>query len=138
MRAGPKPKPPSMKTLAGTFQPCRDAGRVELIAPARIPIAPDWLTEGGREQWLDLSAITTELGTASAADSAALATLANLQGALAECWAGGFMPPTTALVEFRRLSEMFGIAGVKSRVVKTARPGAENPFEALRRGNRDD
>jgi hypothetical protein len=54
-----------------------------------------------------------------------------------KCWRTGEAPPVTALIEVRRLQELFGIAGARSRLqVKGAGAagGGGNPF--LRNGAR--
>jgi hypothetical protein len=53
MQRGPKPQLPATKLDKGTYQPCRDANRVELIAPDALPQRPDWLTAAGEEVWMD-------------------------------------------------------------------------------------
>ena len=75
---------------------------------------------------------------ASEVDSALLGTLANLQGALAAAWRAGGVPPIAAIAEHRRLCELFGIAGARSRlVVVKPRTGSDpNPFS--RNGRRGD
>ena len=53
MQRGPKPQLPATKLDKGTYQPCRDANRVEIIAPDALPQKPDWLTAAGEEVWMD-------------------------------------------------------------------------------------
>jgi hypothetical protein len=119
----------SEKRARGTLRPCREAGIVEIAAPDRLPLMPAWLTAEGEVEWADLLPRVAAL--ASEVDSALLGQLANLQGAMATCWRGGEVPPAAYLSEHRRLSELFGIAGARSRLVVGAGKGSEaNPFLA--------
>jgi len=52
-------------------------------------------------------------------DSDLLATLANLIAATAACWGAGGVPPAAHMAELRRLCEIFGLAGLASRVSVT-------------------
>jgi hypothetical protein len=66
-------------------------------------------------------------------DSLLWAYYCNLAGAVATAWRCGQPPPNSYGVELRRLSELFGIAGPKSRV---GAPGAvrkePNPFDRFK------
>ncbi len=137
MNRGRKPLSPSEKQARGTFQPVRDERKVEVVEPNALPSQPTWLTAEGEEIWQDdlgrviASRIVTER------DSTAFGNYCNLQGMIVQCWKKGEAPPITALVEARRLQEVFGIAGARSRLqVKGAGApeGAGNPF--LRNGAR--
>jgi hypothetical protein len=114
------------KRARGTLRPCREVGIVEIAAPDRLPMMPSWLTAEGEAEWADLLPRVAPL--ASEVDSSALGMLANLQGALAACWRSGEVPPITAIAEHRRLSELFGIAGARSRLVVGAAKSVSNPF----------
>jgi hypothetical protein len=103
----------------------------ELIEPQTMPVRPDSLTPGGSEMWTDLiEHVAGPLATAR--DSMLFSQLCNLAAAINEAWASGAAPPATYMSELRRLSELFGIAGVKSRIgrVVAAEPKS-NPFAAL-------
>jgi hypothetical protein len=129
MKRGPKPELPSTKLARGTFQECRDGGRFEDAEPAAVPMQPDWLTDAGKEVWLDdLSrVIATKLVTER--DSTMFANYCNLQGAINLCWRSNEVPPAAHLTESRKLAEQFGILGRKSRS-QAASPDGEtkNPF----------
>jgi hypothetical protein len=60
-------------------------------------------------------------------DSALFGVLCNLQGNLAACWASGDVPPAAHLGEFRRLCELFGLAGARSRLTVAAERNEINP-----------
>ena len=131
MNRGRKPEPPSTKLARGTYQPCRDGFRVELVEPNAMPIQPDWLTEAGGEVWRDDIGRVSGRSLVTEADSTMFASYCNLQGACTLAWRTGAVPPAAHLMEVRKLAELFGIAGGKSRV-KTGGDGpkSSNPFAA--------
>ena len=129
MKGGHKPQTPAAKRARSTYRRDRDGQRFEVVTPAALPIQPDWLTEAGRDQWLDNIGRVSSTHLATETDSAMFATFCNVMGALSLCWRSGEVPPAAHLVEARRLAELFGLAGPKSRV--GAPPGAtkeSNPF----------
>lgn len=114
MQPGPKAQLPSEKKAKGTYQPVRDSGRVEIIEPMSTPRQPDWLTAEAQEVWLDdvgRSKLVTE------SDSYLFANYCTLQGAIVKAIrSGGEMPPMAAFAEVRKMQELLGIAGARSRV----------------------
>lgn len=129
MKRGPKPELPSTKLARGTFQPCRDAGKVELVAPEALPRRPDWLTAAGEEVWADDLGRVCEGRLVSERDSTMFANYCNLQGAINMAWRAGEVPPAAHLTEARKMAEQFGIFGGKSRVQAKAGEGETgNPF----------
>ena len=128
MKRGSKPKLPGEKLAAGTYQPCRDAGVVEIREPgAELPQAPDTLTAAGRAVWADLIEHVAATKLATNADALMLGNLCNLQGAINKSWEDGLCPPMTALVEARRYAEQFGLFGARSRLAKMVVPAAGEP-----------
>jgi hypothetical protein len=137
MKRGPKRLTPAEKEARGTARPHRDGDLIEVVEPNALPQQPAWLTAEGEEIWQDdlgrviASRIVTER------DSTAFGNYCNLQGMIVRCWRKGEAPPITALVEARRLQEVFGIAGARSRIQSKgggAPGGSGNPF--LRNGAR--
>lgn len=129
MKSGRKPSAPSTKLARGTYRPSRDGSRIEVTASEDLPQAPHWLTAGGRDVWLDLVSRVERTRAACELDSDLLATLANLIAATGACWGSGAVPPAAHLAELRRLSELFGLAGVASRVsIATPAPSFGNTF----------
>lgn len=129
MKRGPKPELPSQKLARGTLQPCRDAGKIELVEADTLPQKPDWLTAAGEEVWLD------DLGRVSVGrlvterDSTMFANYCNLQGAINMAWGSGEVPPAAHLMEARKMAEQFGIFGAKSRMKVGGDGGkSSNPF----------
>ncbi len=132
MKRGPKPESQQTKEHRGTNQPCRFNGQSMGVAdPAALPEKPDWLTAAGEVIWSDdINRVATNR-MATANDSSMFATYCNLQGAIMLCWQSDEVPPAAHLVEARRLAEMFGLCGAKSRnVAGNGGGGGEksNPF----------
>lgn len=119
---------PTEKRQRGTYQRCRDAAVVEITAPDALPMMPDWLTAQGQAAWFESIGRVAGGRLVSEADSALFAVLCNLQGNLAACWAAGEVPPAAHLGEFRRLCELFGIAGARSRLTVGTVRDEPNPF----------
>jgi hypothetical protein len=135
MKRGPKPDIPSMKLARGTFRPHRDGAVVEMVEPTALPMQPEWLTEGGRDVWLDEIGRVSSVRLATERDSMMFANYCNLQGAIIQAWQAGEVPPAAVLIEVRKLAEQFGLFGVKSRVkVAAAEDRPSNPFSRNGRG----
>lgn len=132
MKGGHKPQPPSEKRARGTFRPDRDGGKIEVVIPTALPVQPTWLTEAGQQEWLDLIGRVASTRLATEIDSALLGTLANLLGAMAQAWQSDSAPPASYITEARRLAELFGLAGAKSRVGAPAPRADVNPFMRTR------
>jgi phage terminase small subunit len=124
MQRGPKAQLPSEKRAKGTFQKSRDGNKVEIIERMSTPQQPDWLTSEAQEVWLD------DIGRvklATEADTTLFANYCSLQGALVKAIRqGGEMPPISAFTEVRKMQEVLGIGGARSRVgiaPEEGRPG---------------
>jgi len=129
MKRGRKPELPSTKIGRGTYQPCRDAGKVEIIEPDALPMRPEWLTASGEEVWLDDVGRVTAGRMASERDSTMFANYCNLQGAIVQAWRAGEVPPAAYLSEARKMAEQFGLFGARSRLqMPGGDDGAGNPF----------
>ena len=134
MKRGTKPLAVTEKTARGTFQPARDAQTVQILQPTALPQQPDWLTEEGKNVWLDNIGRVSSVHGAVEVDTDLFANFCNLQGANVMVWRTGQVPPITALMEARKMMEMLRIAGPSSRVVKVADgpKAAGNPFAKAR------
>jgi phage terminase small subunit len=125
----------------GTYQACRDANRVEVIAPDSMPQRPVWLTAAGEEVWMDVIGSIAQMKMASEADAAMFGNYCNLQGCIIMAWrklASGdpeaTAPPIVAINRVTKMQEYFGIAGAKSRVLKMDKGGPSgNPFDKFKR-----
>jgi hypothetical protein len=147
----------STKVERGTVRPYRDlppglaiagggneGGDDGFISPNELPKRPDWLTPAGEEVWMDDIGRVAAGRLSGEADATMFGNYCNLQGAIIQAWRalakgvpGAKAPPPTALSEVRKLQEMLGIAGVKSRIVKGAPTGggsqaSGNPFRNYR------
>ena len=98
MKRGPKAQLPSEKMAKGTYQKCRDAGRVEVIEPLALPHQPDWLTAEAVEVWLD-DIGRVKLATES--DSTLFANYCTLQGGILKAVRANEMPPIGIWDELR-------------------------------------
>jgi hypothetical protein len=109
---------------------------VELVEPEGSHAQPPdgFLTTEGELAWLD---VAENAVAASARDGLALATLANLIGSLRACWSSGAVPPSAHLAEARRLLELFGMAGPKSRLLVPPERPEPNPFARNGRRSRE-
>lgn len=138
MNRGRKAEPPSQKAARGTIQPCRDAGRTEVIVAGSPPVQPEYLSPEAIDVWQE------ELGRVMATgvveiDSSLFARYCSLEALIRKAFrAGGEAPPAAYLTEARRMAELLGIAGRKSRVGKVADdPTKEvNPFRRNGHGAR--
>jgi hypothetical protein len=130
MQRGRKPDLPSVKRRRGTFRADRDAGRFEIVVPSDPPIMPSWLTEAGKSAWLDNVGRVMQSGLCTELDSDLFANYCNLIGAIGQAWAAGEVPPSWAIGEARRLGELLGLAGARSRLLRHGGAPADpnNPF----------
>jgi hypothetical protein len=136
MKRGRKPDLPSVKAARGTFQPCRDAGKVEVIEPVGRMLQPDWLTAAGEEVWMDDIGRVSHGRLVTERDTTMFANYCNLQGAINMAWRAGEVPPAAHLMEARKMAEQFGIFGAKSRV-KVGDDGGQSSNPFTRNGRRD-
>ncbi len=127
-RGGHKPGLPSEKMARGTYRPDRHGNIVELVEPDSMPARPDWLTPEGEEVWMD------DIGRVSAhrlvgeKDATVFGSYCNLMGAMIKAWRAGECPPIAAIAEARKMAELFGIAGARSRLKVAAQAETTNPF----------
>ena len=128
MKRGPKSVAPSTKVARGTRRRDRDANIVEITTTRALPMQPEWLTEAGREAWLDNVARAYSAERATELDSALFGTFCNLLGACSLAWRAGEVPPSSAIAELRRFGELFGLAGSSSRLVDGGGERRDNPF----------
>jgi phage terminase small subunit len=134
MQRGPKRQLPSEKRARGTFQPVRDANTIEIIEPNAMPQMPDWLSAEAQEIWLEDLGRVTANRLVTEKDTTAFANYCALQALIVQCFRKGEAPAITALAEVRKLQELFGIGGAKSRLQVKSAGGSGNPFK--RNGSR--
>ena len=137
MRRGPKPELPWVKASSGTFRPHRDRFKVEVLTSCTLPVKPDWLTATGDLIWHDNIARAATIGITEH-DSVVFAIFCNLTGEIAQAMRAGKMVSIAAQTEVRRLAELLGLAGPKSRVIVKNPPPETglNPFARRRQPSR--
>lgn len=136
MKRGAKPLPREVKIARGTLQPCRDAGPgYEIVSRGEPPIAPDYLKPEAQEVWIEEIGRVMAFGV-SEKDSSLFARYCATEALARKAFLAGEPPPAAYLTELRRMAELLGIAGPRTRV--GARPdgptNSSNPF--VRNGNR--
>jgi hypothetical protein len=132
MQRGPKAEPPSVKAARGTLQPWRDGDRTEIVVPGDPPTMPETMAADVQAMWQEQLPRVMQAGAVEL-DSELFSNYCHVAVALRKCWAGGEVPPASHLTEFRRLSELLGIAGPKSRVGRAPPPKPDgNPFTKRR------
>jgi hypothetical protein len=133
MRRGPKPETPSVKANGGTFRPHRDRFKVEVVTPNTSPVEPDWLSAAGELIWRENITWAMALGLTEH-DSVIFALFCNLTGDIAQTVRAGKAVSIAAQTEARRLGELLGLAGPKSRIMDNGPPPAAglNPFARRR------
>jgi hypothetical protein len=133
MRRGPKPETPSVKANGGTFRPHRDRFKVEAVTPSTLPVKPDWLSAPGELIWRENIARAATVGVTEH-DTVIFTIFCNLTGEIAEAVRAGKAVSIAAQTEARRLGELLGLAGPKSRIMDNpAQDGSRNPFARRRR-----
>lgn len=136
MKPGPKAETPATKAARGTLRPCRDEGRAEIIVAGSPPAMPDYLTAEAIDVWEEEIGRVMAVGVVEI-DSSLFARYCSLEALIRKAFrTGKEAPPAAFLTEARRMAELLGIAGRKSRVGKTAEAPNDdfNPFR--RNGNR--
>jgi hypothetical protein len=133
MRRGPKPETPSVKANGGTFRPHRDQLKVEVVTPSALPVKPDWLSAAGELIWEENVDRAAKIGV-TAHDSVIFTIFCNLTGEIAQTVRAGKVVSVAAQTEVRRLAELLGMAGPKSRVITRNSPpeAGSNPFARRR------
>lgn len=135
MQRGRKAEPPSQKAARGTLQKCRDADRTEILVPGSPPVQPDYLTPEAIDVWQE--EIGRVMGTGvTETDSALFGRYCSLEALIRKAFESGVPPPAAYLTEARRMAELLGIAGRKSRVGKVGDDPIKNANPFARNGHR--
>jgi hypothetical protein len=136
MTRGPKSELPSVKASSGTFRPHRDRLKVEVVTSSALPVKPDWLTAAGQTIWDENVARAAAVGVTEH-DSVVFAIFCNLTGEIAQAERAGKVVSIAARTEVRRLGELLGLGGPRSRVIMDhPRPEVgSNPFVRRRRSS---
>lgn len=128
MRPGRTPIAPTEAALRGTRRADRHATRAEAYTPTDPPVQPEQMTDAARAVWDDEVTRAIAAG-ACEFDSSLFASYCELTAAIRQGWTAGEgpIPPAAHLSEHRKMAELFGLAGRRSRV-GTAPPGSGNAF----------
>lgn len=136
MKRGPKAEPPSQKLARGTFQPVRDGHKDEIIVPGSPPQMPDYLTPAAEIVWQEEIGRVMATGVTEI-DSSLFARYCSLEALIRQAFGSSPEPPPAAyLTEARRMAELLGIAGRKSRVGKIADDPTQSSNPFARNGHR--
>lgn len=129
MDRGRKPEPAATKLARGTFQPCRDGTKVQVIAAGDPPMMPDYLGEDPEavEIWQDTLGRVMSLGVCEP-DSHFLARYCAAEAQARRVFKNDGQLTAPMLTALRQMEELLGIAGPKSRVGRKQDGQPANPF----------
>lgn len=124
-------KPPQLKAISGTKQPCREVSHVvDLPAVSAVPDAPDWMPNAHAVyEWDRLAPILVANKLLTEAGTSALAMLCALHGKIVQLYTAGEAPTGNMMAQYRALVNDFGLTPVAQGKVKPAGKEADaNPF----------
>lgn len=129
MDRGRKPEPTGTKLARGTFQPCRDGTKVEIVTAGDPPLMPDYLADDPEavEVWHDTIGRVMAIGVCEA-DSDFLARYCAAEAQARRVFKNDGMLTAPMLTALRQMGELLGIAGPKSRIGRIANGKPANPF----------
>lgn len=127
MQPGRKPEPAGTKLARGTFQPCRDAQKVQIIAGGDPPQMPEYLTAEAEIVWQETVGRVMNVGVCEA-DSSLLGRYCAMEALSRKTLKGGDPIPASVMTALRQMEELLGIAGPKSRVGRVSDGQSSNPF----------
>lgn len=134
MKTGRRAPNPNAKKLNGTFRADRHANIVELVTPpADEPIQPSYLTVEGKAVWREELRRVIACG-ATSADSSMFARYCEAEAVFRVSVGNGELPKAALLTELRRMAELLGIAGQRSRLGRSSQPAQSakpSPFAPL-------
>jgi hypothetical protein len=119
--------PVADKAARGTFQPCRDAGKVQIIVPGDPPQMPDFLTAEAEIVWQETVGRVMYAGVAEP-DSSFLGRYCAMEALSRKALGQGEPIPAALMTALRQMEELLGIAGPKSRIGRVTDGKPSNPF----------
>ena len=131
MERGRKPKPPALKVIAGTDQPCRMGGAAAALPEVKDETAPpDWLTQADAvAEWARVEPMLRASRVLTEGDLTALAHLCQLHGACVKLYRAGLEPTAAQLTQLRTFYAEFGLTpSSRSRVSSGGPKDDGNPF----------
>ena len=127
MKPGPLPELPAVKLARGTFQPCRDGNKVQMIVAGDPPQMPDFLTPEAVDVWQETVGRVMGVGVAEP-DSSFLARYCSMEALSRKTLGNGDPIPASVMTALRQMEELLGIAGPKSRIGRVTDGKSSNPF----------
>ena len=127
MERGRKPDPVGTKLARGTFQPCRDGNKVQILAPGDPPQMPEYLTAEAEIVWQETVGRVMHVGVGEA-DSALLGRYCAMESLSRKTLGNGEPLPASVMTALRQMEELLGIAGPKSRIGRVTDGKPSNPF----------
>jgi hypothetical protein len=127
MQPGRKPEPVGTKLARGTFQPCRDAQKAEIIIGGAPPQMPDYLTAEAEVVWQETVGRVMHVGVAEA-DSSLVGRYCAMEALSRKTLGEGEPIPASVMTALRQMEELLGIAGPKSRIGRLTDGKSSNPF----------
>ncbi|AWH25740.1 MULTISPECIES: hypothetical protein [Stenotrophomonas] len=120
-------KPTSLKVVAGTDRPDRDAPlAVDLPLVSDVPLAPDWLPNAHAiKEWDRLAPILHANKLLTEAGLSALGQLCALHGNTVQMYAAGLAPVASMVSQLRGLMNDFGLTPVAQGKVRPAGDSAK-------------
>jgi phage terminase small subunit len=122
-------KPPRLKAIAGTNQPCRDKSDVVVDLPvvSSAPDAPNWLPNAHAcKEWDRLAPILCANGLLTEGGLSALGVLCSLHGKIVQLFSAGETPTGHMVAQYRNLINDFGLTPAAQGKVKVV-GGNEKP-----------
>jgi hypothetical protein len=134
MKPGRRIANPASKQLAGTYRKDRHDNIVELATPPRnVPVRPSYMTVEGRLIWDEELPRVIACGVTEA-DSSLLARYCECEAAFRVAIMAGTPPQAATMTELRRMAELLGIAGLRSRLGKaTTDTPVKSTFSVLKK-----
>ena len=127
MQPGRKPEPAGTKLARGTFQPCRDSDKQQMIVAGDPPQMPEYLTPEAEIVWQETVGRAMHVGVAEA-DSSLLGRYCAMEALSRKTLGSGEPIPASVLTALRQMEELLGIAGPKSRIGRVTDGKSSNPF----------
>lgn len=127
MQPGRKPEPVGTKLARGTFQPCRDADKAQIIVAGDPPQMPDYLTAEAEIVWQETVGRVMAVGV-SESDSLLLGRYCAMEAISRKTLQSGEPIPSSVMTALRQMEELLGIAGPKSRIGRVSDGKPSNPF----------
>lgn len=127
MQHGRKPEPVGTKLARGTYQPCRDGTKTQMVVAGDPPMQPDYLTAEAEDVWQEIIGRVMHVGVAEP-DSSFLARYCAMEALSRQTLAKGEPIPASVMTALRQMEELLGIAGPKSRIGRVTDGKPSNPF----------